>query len=715
MAEQKNNKMMPILFTLAMGVLGALLNSFAFPFLPEVTLILGNTAFVIVAMRLKPIYALVCALIATSPLYFLLGHPYGFITFGLEALFISYMRTRNWYTFFADIVYWCLIGMPLTALIMWLSGQGMNQFNWFIAFKQGFNGLLYTSIACSIMYALNDRARFSWQHHALINRTLRMKLVYAMVYVTTISLLVSVLLISRHFINTSQSLIDKSLQDTSESISDVVNVYLRNNVNGIELAAKWLSSQPKSEHQVLVDDIHKQFPGFGTMLVTDEQGVIQVASPVEKITLINDDSLRSVADRDYFTQVMNEKRSFISPVFQGRGFGDDAIVAISAPLFENGSIEPTGIIQGSVDLKAADKLHVADIDGEEVTVVIVDQYQQVVYSSNNDVIQLLDIFEFAEGKISNHSVLVLNGQTGESYSYAKTTISNGWQIYTLLNYKATLNVINSEYLLVFVILFLTLVGTTIVANQLGKRLTRPIGFIIDQLTKFKHGRLSEELPAHLSSSSELLRLYQELSSNRNELHEYQHSLEEKVADRTRALNLANEKLQDLASNDGLTKVHNRRYLDDNFAGIQKAAQRNDAQMALIMIDLDFFKRLNDNFGHLIGDKCLIEVAKCIENCFHRETDLVARFGGEEFVAIAPYIDVNALNSKLAELRTSINGIQVLTDDNQRVTLTSSYGAIIAKAEYSSDMLKWINVADDNLYQAKENGRDRWELTNLIEA
>lgn len=704
---------MPIWFTLALGALGAFLNSFAFPFLPEVTLIIGNAAFVIVAMRLKPIYALVCALIATSPLYFVLGHPFGFITFGLEALFISYMRTRKWYTFFADIVYWCLIGMPLTAAIMWLSGQGVDQFNWFIAFKQGFNGLLYTSIACSIMYALNDKARFSWQHHHLINRTLRMKLVYAMVYVTTISLLVSVLLISRHFINTSQSLIDKSLQDTSESISDVVNVYLRNSVNGIELSAKWLSTQPRSEHETLISDIHKQFPSFGTMLVTNSEGIIQSASPREKLTFINDETFLSVADRDYFQHAMQQQRSYVSPVFQGRGFGDDAIVAISAPLFENNSTEPTGIIQGSIDLKAADKLHVADIDGEEVTVVILDQYQQVVYSSNNDIIQLLDIFEFAESTVSNHSVLVLNGQKSESYSYAESKIANGWQIYTLLNYKSTLNVINSEYLLVFIILFLTLVGTTIVANQLGKRLTRPIGFIIEQLSKFKHGKLTKKLPDHLSSSSELLQLYKELSSNRNELNEYQHSLEEKVADRTRALNLANQKLQELASKDGLTKVHNRRYLDEKFAGIQKAAQRNQSEMALIMIDLDLFKRLNDSFGHLIGDKCLVEVARCLEHCFHRETDLVARFGGEEFVVVAPYITADALSNKLAELREAINNIEIFAEDNQSVKFTASYGAVIANAGYSSDMLKWINVADDNLYQAKENGRDKWELTNLV--
>ena len=172
--------------------------------------------------------------------------------------------------------------------------------------------------------------------------------------------------------------------------------------------------------------------------------------------------------------------------------------------------------------------------------------------------------------------------------------------------------------------------SAIVAFLFGQRITKPLNFIIQQINKFDNKAIDTFKPLRESAADEINHLYQELKRDKNMVEVHQKNLEQMVNERTRALNQANEKLQELALNDGLTKVHNRRYLDNNFAYIQKTAQRNLALMSVIMMDLDHFKRLNDNYGHLAGDEVLVKVASLVSEEFSRETDTIVRFGGEEF-------------------------------------------------------------------------------------
>jgi len=269
--------------------------------------------------------------------------------------------------------------------------------------------------------------------------------------------------------------------------------------------------------------------------------------------------------------------------------------------------------------------------------------------------------------------------------------------------------LNSYYLIIFIILFFTLIITAYFADQYGRRLTKPIRFIVKQLAK----QQSKKMPSSISASSEVIHLYDEIMSNRNKLYLYQEQLEEKVVERTKELNEANKKLEKLALYDGLTQVHNRRYLDDNFALVQKSAERNTALMSLIMVDLDHFKKLNDNYGHLVGDNCLVKVAGILKGAFDRGSDMVVRFGGEEFVIVAPYITPAALATKLEELRKTIETAIFHTGDNELFTVTASFGAVIADASFSDDVLKWVKKADECLYQAKDAGRNCYRITDAV--
>lgn len=151
--------------------------------------------------------------------------------------------------------------------------------------------------------------------------------------------------------------------------------------------------------------------------------------------------------------------------------------------------------------------------------------------------------------------------------------------------------------------------------------------------------------------------------------------------------------------DPLTKLINRRVL----LRLAQRSHENHDIYSVIMFDLDRFKRINDTYGHSVGDKVLVAVAKTIKSEL-RAVDIIARFGGEEFVAILPGVDLKEANQAAVRVASAISWQSVLLDDGTELNVTASVGVTERKqAESIDDALK---RADDFLYFAKKNGRDR---------
>jgi diguanylate cyclase (GGDEF)-like protein len=128
-------------------------------------------------------------------------------------------------------------------------------------------------------------------------------------------------------------------------------------------------------------------------------------------------------------------------------------------------------------------------------------------------------------------------------------------------------------------------------------------------------------------------------------------------------------------------------------------------MIVAMIDLDHFKQLNDNHGHLVGDNCLEFVAKLMKSKFDRRSDIVARFGGEEFIIVAQHDRNYGVLQKLEELRQEISEHRFSFDNKDSFQITVSIGVAIANASYSAKIENWISIADKQLYWVKDNGRN----------
>lgn len=175
------------------------------------------------------------------------------------------------------------------------------------------------------------------------------------------------------------------------------------------------------------------------------------------------------------------------------------------------------------------------------------------------------------------------------------------------------------------------------------------------------------------------------------------------------LTTINHTLQLLALLDGLTGLANRRQFDRLLKQSLKRSYEKHAPLSLIMIDIDFFKRYNDTYGHLAGDACLKKVASLLSALTHRQGDIVARFGGEEFVIILPDADASDVKSFSELAVTSVRkaAIPHLSSEISEKIVTISAGcATIVSAGKDDESEKLIEHAHKALYKAKHGGRNR---------
>ncbi len=179
-----------------------------------------------------------------------------------------------------------------------------------------------------------------------------------------------------------------------------------------------------------------------------------------------------------------------------------------------------------------------------------------------------------------------------------------------------------------------------------------------------------------------------------------------VRDITRRKELEKE-LRILSEYDSLTGILNRRKTEELLKQEMSRASRYDRALSLLILDIDHFKKVNDNFGHDIGDLALKHmVAICSENL--RKVDFMGRWGGEEFVILLPEVGTDGISLVAEKLRKAIESQPLITDSSKEVSFTVSIGGVV----YNKSMSSWDTLfkqADQALYQAKHQGRNQFCL------
>lgn len=211
-------------------------------------------------------------------------------------------------------------------------------------------------------------------------------------------------------------------------------------------------------------------------------------------------------------------------------------------------------------------------------------------------------------------------------------------------------------------------------------------------------RINMERQMRFEAQSEMLKVQMEVNE----------ALEARVRERTTALEEANEKLVRLSNTDALTGLPNRRYLDETLDHEWDRCKRYQHSLAVLLLDIDHFKRVNDTYGHPAGDDCIAETARRISAGLRHPSDQAARYGGEEFCLFLPETDEAGALTVAERIRT-LMASSVVMAQGQALNLTISIGLRVLIPNDNIPLSQCLHEADLALYQAKRQGRNRSEI------
>lgn len=179
----------------------------------------------------------------------------------------------------------------------------------------------------------------------------------------------------------------------------------------------------------------------------------------------------------------------------------------------------------------------------------------------------------------------------------------------------------------------------------------------------------------------------------------------------RELSEKNKELEKLSAIDPLTGLINRRYFDKRILAESRRSKRELTPLGLAILDIDHFKKINDNFGHLAGDHCLKVFSDILRQQIKRPSDVVCRYGGEEFVLILPNTEQAGLRVILEKVRNAVQQARINFQD-KNITMTVSIGAVSKVMNASLEHQELVDFADKLLYEAKQSGRNKVVIDSI---
>lgn len=263
-----------------------------------------------------------------------------------------------------------------------------------------------------------------------------------------------------------------------------------------------------------------------------------------------------------------------------------------------------------------------------------------------------------------------------------------------------------QYIWIIVTMSLSIGGAVVLSISNKIRVLYPLFLLIPGIFVLILGGSSDQLILALSGIISLVYIH---GATRVINADYWEGLKSRCLAEERA-----EKMENLSHTDQLTQLKNRMYFDQKFAEEWKRSSRLKSPLSILMLDLDYFKVINDSYGHMFGDECLRRVAESLLATIHRETDSVARYGGEEFVVLLP--DTNPQDGKIIAARVLMSIANIgLGVDSHKIPLTCSIGIATGYAELDKNREILLKSADDALYLAKNKGRNRIQVGTTINA
>ncbi|RTE85858.1 diguanylate cyclase [Lysobacter sp. N42] len=650
--------------------------------------------------------ALIACLFSSVSLWLKTDNPYFIFLMFAELIVVYWFYKRGMSLVIADVIYWLIVGIPVSYGIM------NSQYNYYpqdymflVLLKQLLNGLIYTIAASLLMVFIP----LKWCDLSARNKPIKLsaRIFYLAMNTTFLPALLVALVLTSKTVETYEREFASNLESTAAQLNNLSERYLRNHQNVIKQLAELLSFSDNP--QLLLEATQNNFPGFITMLIADASGNITHGTPKETFQRLLDSPdpvNRNVADRDYFRVPFQWQESFVSNVFQGRGFGNDMIIAVSSPIIVDG--ETVGVVEGSLNLPRLEVLQESLNESvSEQYIVLADASGQVIHTSSNLPFTAEDNFNVTEQENRYTDSIKLTSIQGDEFFYEMVESSFGWKAYVFSDPDVITQVFIRNMIILLISLFLISTFFLVTVRRFAMQFTLPLKSLIEQFTNKKDYLVPAD---SLFLTTEVEEVGQQLQESKRVMMDFNRKLEEEVEQKTKELSELNARLAETVKRDALTGLFNRRYFDETAQVIYKSNTRNEQPLSVVGLDIDFFKKINDTYGHSKGDDCLKVIAEMLKSFFHRESDLVARYGGEEFVMILTGGSCEEHFAQIESFRKALEEKDIPIEAGS-LNMTVSIGMVSLQDDFALDLDTAMRLADEALYTSKEEGRNRTTVFN----
>ncbi|MFJ7738359.1 diguanylate cyclase [Lysinibacillus sp. NPDC097287] len=447
---------------------------------------------------------------------------------------------------------------------------------------------------------------------------------------------------------------------------------------------------------------------FTDLIVINKEGIVQFDTSTEN----SKDSVgMDVIDREYFRVAKVGKQQYITDV-QISKVTNKPIMSIASPILDEEQ-NFNGVVLGTINLDVIDQLlhesrvgqlgHAYLVNQDGILLTNFNFNQQI--DKNNEIVDI-----FSENYIIDENILALaRKQSGQSLDMYKdvrdewvlgeSQAVNGGKWYIISEVgvlEAYAPFIKRFALLAFCIL-LGSIATIRLTLYLARKIEEPIQYLLEGVRFVEQGKYDHQIDE--KHTTPFVKEFRELCAAFN-----------RMSDKVKGNTIL---LEGLSTTCQLTNIYNRRYLMEQGERVFRECVASGSHVSCVAIDIDFFKKVNDTYGHTIGDEVLKHVAKVISYSV-RENDIVTRYGGEEFVILSPNTSLE-MSAILAEkIRYEIEKTPCVIETT-KIYLTASIGISEYFAyEDVSTIASLIDRADKALYVAKGSGRNQVQLYEGVE-
>lgn len=704
--DNKREKLKKITMFIILLFLGVSGNYFKIQLFMGADLVFG-TIFVLIMLKFYGLrWAVTGSLITSSYTYRLWNNPYGILLYTLEILFIGLMQKRkNKNIILLSSIYWVLIAMPLQAVMLHILIKLNSTEAYLIILKNAINGILNAYIANLIIllipiiknYAKGDR-----------NINISVNQIF-------FNMFLGAVIISNLFVSITNN------NDRSEKIWNNIKLEAqskgsknKNNIN--TLIKQYINSLSSLANKAKENQVNYSKELEQYLKVTKEANIV-----FDKINICNSkgeliasypktDQNKKLPDeftisyKSNFEDVKLTSVPYISNMFTEIE-SKNPMVTIGVPIIKDNKF--IGAVMAELNLNYFNNMLTtlnANLDGNMMAIL---DGNNIVISSNEKEIKSMEEFIIDEGIIPNKDIYIelpnwrniplIQVLKKAYYIYESPIgINMSWKLVVgipIAHYQQELvNCYTKNLSIILTSILLTL----LIATSLSRLISCPIKSLAKVTTHLPDKILKEdsiEWPTTIIKEIDLL------------INNFK-STSQILKNNFKEIQTANNELKYLANHDPLTRLPNRIKFNKELNNALKKANEINSQLAVLFLDLDRFKLINDTFGHDVGDKLLIEISNRLIHILEKN-DVVCRIGGDEFTIMIPTIEnIEQVSSIAKRILKTLQETYII--DGQEFSVSTSIGISIFPQD-GTDSQELLKKADIAMYRGKENGKNIYQF------